>query len=116
MDKPHVPHSSGTNDTRHVTHSAGTKYARYNTLSGFFHMFLHISSKFPVLPCFKFYTFHHLSASLRPLLKSKTLVILSSHVPQFFYCWQILVAVTRHMSLLDFGRCVTFCNIYSDLQ
>jgi len=27
MDKPHLPHSSGTNDTRHVTHSAGTKYA-----------------------------------------------------------------------------------------
>ena len=119
MDKPHVPHSLGTNGTRHVTHSAGTKYALDITHSvGSFICLLRSQLSF----FFKLYTFHHsdFSACLRPLPQSKTLNILWSHVPQIHFAgkfWGLLHVICLYwiQSMCNFLLYVEWSHLYYNL-
>jgi len=112
MDKPHVPHSLGTNGTRHVTHSAGTKYALDITHSvGSFICLLRSQLSF----FFKLYTFHHsdFSACLRPLPSPRLLSYCDLMCHRFILLANFEVCYTLYV-FIGFSRCVTFCYMWSD--
>jgi len=105
MNKPHVPHSSSTNDTRHVTHSAGTKYALDIAHSvGSFICLLSSQLSLSQIIHISSFQFFCLVASFAPVQDSCYIVI--SCATDFFFFWQILRAVTCYMSSMDFSRCV----------